>query len=690
MFHIAVSQGYSQLFGLLLDVLGATQDVFELDTVVTPDYENKLTPLHVAIAHNETECVRLLLKFLDKHGLLQVLAQEKQVIKIATDVGDANIMKLLVKYGFSQGLEDAIGKVKDLQLKRLLLYYYTQLTTLQAIMDSQSDYRKGFKVGQIRWNGTNIEMIDLAWINDCFRAMESVSQAIRLAEVSPQSLYDVSTTQQLASACLSYFESGMLCTQQFDVNPLIPITVIDIACCSVKSVPPELFQLPSLEVLKLSNNSIRELPTALKSSQCVYSSQSLSTLVLDGNQLRTLPEDLFLGLVNSLKHLSVQKNELSQLPPGLWIMPHLKQLNLSGNKLSQLHYFCSDDNFNNPSFAEKVVMAIDNDNRVCDLNKFTLHSEIPLQLSVDPKTYSPKEIALQTSNEERNLWQYIQRLEIFYKTLHLATGGKFFVNNVEEWIRFLHEQRGKEGRADESDLESENELPVLTFNEDFETSVLFSLNLSHNMFTRLPEQLPCLAPKLENLFMSHNLIKTVDLVHNLPRNVVTVHLDHNLIEDMATPQPQPPPCGSPSMLLLQQPRDSCCPHTAHVYLKSLASLLLGYNRLVDFHAFEINSDLDEVENVVCSVVIHFPRLSILSLEHNKLSCVPPSIMKLTSLNSLNLAHNIDIVSLPNNLGLLSLCSLNLEGLSLAGIPINLVEKFSPKYLLSYLKGIVHG
>ena len=305
MFHIAVSQGYSQLFGLLLDVLGATQDVFELDTVVTPDYENKLTPLHVAIAHNETECVRLLLKFLDKHGLLQVLAQEKQVIKIATDVGDANIMKLLVKYGFSQGLEDAIGKVKDLQLKRLLLYYYTQLTTLQAIMDSQSDYRKGFKVGQIRWNGTNIEMIDLAWINDCFRAMESISQAIRLAEVSPQSLYDVSTTQQLASACLSYFESGMLCTQQFDVNPLIPITVIDIACCSVKSVPPELFQLPSLEVLKLSNNSIRELPTALKSSQCVYSSQSLSTLVLDGNQLRTLPEDLFLGLINSLKHLSV-------------------------------------------------------------------------------------------------------------------------------------------------------------------------------------------------------------------------------------------------------------------------------------------------------------------------------------------------------------------------------------------------
>ena len=371
-------------------------------------------------------------------------------------------------------------------------------------------------------------------------------------------------------------------------------------------------------------------------------------------------------------------------------MPHLKELNLSGNKLSQLHYFCSDDNFNNPSFAEKVVMAIDNDNRVCDLNKFTLHSEIPLQLPVDPKTYSPKEIALQTSNEERNLWQYIQRLEIFYKTLHLATGGKFFVNNVEEWIRFLHEQRGKEGRADESDLESENELPVLTFNEDFETSVLFSLNLSHNMFTRLPEQLPCLAPKLENLFMSHNLIKTVDLVHNLPRNVVTVHLDHNLIEDMATPQPQPPPCGSPSMLLLQQPRDSCCPHTAHVYLKSLASLLLGYNRLVDFHAFEINSDLDEVENVVCSVVIHFPRLSILSLEHNKLSCVPPSIMKLTSLNSLNLAHNIDIVSLPNNFGLLSLCSLKLEGLSLAGIPINLVEKLSPKYLLSYLKGIVHG
>ena len=670
-YHIAVLRDYSQLLGLLLDVLGVTQDVFDLDVVITPDYgENKLTPLDVAIAHQETDCVRLLLEFLNKHGLLQDVSHEEKAMKISADIGNVNIVTLLIEYGFSQGLEGAIGKVQDQQLKRLLLYYYTQLTTVQAITEPQSDYKKGLKAGQIRWNGASIEKLEIAWINDCFSAMESVSQAISHTESASQSLYDLSAIQYLASKCLSYFESGKLCTQQLNTNPLIPITVVDITSCSLNCVPPELFQLNKLVVLKLSNNCIQELPTAVHSSQCIYSSQSLKQLVLDGNKLKTLPEDLFLGLVNSLEHLSVQKNELTELPPGLWIMPHLKELNLSENKLSQLHYLCSDNTYTDGlNFPKMVIAAIDNDDGVCKLNSCSSQRGIVSD----------------------SIWTYIERLEIFYKTLHLASSGKFHVKNVQEWVRFLHEQRSRDQGAEDFDgNETESELPTILSREEYETSVLSSLNLSQNMFTKIPVQLPCLAPNLQRINMSHNQITSVDLVHSMPRNVSSVRLDHNCIENMDAQQPPLSICSSPCMLLLLQPSESnCCTHTAHNQLKSLVSLSLGHNKLKDFQTVHIDTNLD-AENVVCSVVLHFPQLSILSLEHNELTSVPSGILSLTSLNSLNLAHNTGIVTLPNNLGLLSLSSLNLEGLSLAGIPINLVEKYSPKYLLGYLKGIVQG
>ena len=190
--------------------------------------------------------------------------------------------------------------------------------------------------------------------------------------------------------------------------------------------------------------------------------------------------------------------------------------------------------------------------------------------------------------------------------------------------------------------------------------------------------------------MRYNKIKYVNLFYSMPRNVATIRLDHNCIEDMATPQPCPSVCSSPCMLL--KPRDSsCCTHATHNQLRSLVALSIGYNKLRDFQAVDIDTFLHvDVEKVMCSVVVHFPQLSILSLEHNELTSVPPSILNLTSLNSLNLAHNTGIVSLPSRLGLLSLSTLNSEGLSLAEIPISLIQKPSPRYLLGFLKGICLG
>ena len=668
-YHIAMSNGYCQLLSLLLNILELMQEEFEMDIAFTPDFDTRQTPLDIAIMQKQIECLRILLEFLNKHNMLQKVVQDGRFVKCAANVGDASIMKLLVKYGFSQGLEEAIGKVQDQQLKRLLLYYYTQLTSAKAIMETEPDYRKGLTKGQIKWNGATIETLDFICINDSFSAMKSISRAISESE-EKQSLHDLCTLQHLASECLSYFESDPLLSSQLSMNPLIPITEIDITYCSLKSVPPELFQLYTLEVLKLSDNCIQELPTALHSSQCIYSSQSLKKLVLDGNKLKTLPEDLFQGLVNSLEHLSVQKNELTELPPGLWVMPHLKELNLSENKLSQLHYLCDRTSIDDPNFSERILLALDEHNSF--LHKYN--------------SCSTEAAFVQDSAEYHDVWKYLQRLCVFCKTLDKATGVKFVTRDFIEWVQLLHKQQLQRENCGESSA-----MPYVCFNEEIVLSAMKSLGLSHNMFITVPKELPCLATNLERLNMSYNQIKHLNLVRSLPSNIISVQLDHNLIEDIAASMPGPALCYSPYMLLQMKPLD-CCSHTTHNQLKSLANLSLGYNKLKDFRAIDLctctNIDIESI--AVYSTVVHFPQLSILSLEHNELTSVPPSILNLTSLNSLNLAHNTGIVSLPSRLGLLPLYILDLEGLSLAGLPISLVEKLSSKHLISYLRGIVTG
>ena len=431
-YQITVSNGYIQLLSLLLKILESMHDAFQMHVAITSDFENQTTctPLELAIVHQQTECLKLLLEFLNKHGMLQKVVQDGRFVKRAANVGDASIMKLLVKYGFSQGLEEAIGEVQDQQLKHLLLYYYTQLTSAKAIMETQPDYKKGLTKGQVEWNGATIETLDFSWIKDALNAMKTIYQAISHADAS---LHDLSTIQQLASECLKYFDSGAIYANI--TEPLIAITRIDITQCSLKCVPSELFQLPKLEILNLSCNSLQEIPSALYSPECIYSSQSLRKLVLDGNKFKTLPEDLFLGLVNSLEHLSVHKNELTELPPGLWVMPHLKELNLSENKLSQLHYLCDRTYIDDPNFSEEILST---------LNRFSLQT-----------------ITSQEFNKHNSITRYLQQLHMFYATLHRATGGKFIIKDIHKCIYLLHEQIFKHKIAQQPYIEAESNLTQL-------------------------------------------------------------------------------------------------------------------------------------------------------------------------------------------------------------------------------------
>ena len=82
------------------------------------------------------------------------------------------------------------------------------------------------------------------------------------------------------------------------------LTHLNLRCCGIGDrLPGELWEMPVLRCLDIASCGITELPPA------VCALQSLQTLSLGNNPLKTLPDEL--GLLPELKHLFAKGLELS-------------------------------------------------------------------------------------------------------------------------------------------------------------------------------------------------------------------------------------------------------------------------------------------------------------------------------------------------------------------------------------------
>ena len=125
------------------------------------------------------------------------------------------------------------------------------------------------------------------------------------------------------------------------------LTDLNLGSNSLNSLPQGLFDgLSALQALKLHENSLMELPGGLflKLSETESSlpidaplqSARLESLWLQGNRLRTLTQDLFLGLSN-LRTLLLDRNSLVAVPEGLFGgLSHLQMLRLNHNSIASL------------------------------------------------------------------------------------------------------------------------------------------------------------------------------------------------------------------------------------------------------------------------------------------------------------------------------------------------------------------
>ena len=657
--HIATENGHHVLLSILLKVLVSLQPEADFSIFLSRETFARGTLVDTAIFKRQPEALRVLLEFLESNNLLMRLVSDERehTLKDAVVSGNIEVVMVLLQFGFHRGIEKAISVASARQFTgalRLLLYYYTLLTQMKDTDAFEAAHRDSMTASKLMWKGLLLEEIQPEFLQFGFQAIASSSPQQRLpTNKTPQAIGPI---RCLAQQCVAYFNgcNPGACTS---LSRYHTITDVDLSDNHLSSVPPELFQLSSICRLSLAQNALKALPTSNSLLSNIYTSTKLKTLVLDCNQLQTLPEEMMFGLIDCLEQLSVQSNELNELPPSIWIMPHLKKISLSENRISQLHYFDRNKYLKDTKFSTKVVTNL---------------------TTGDEKDVTSKSVL-----------KYLKRLRMFCCTLHKVEGEQFDEGAFIQGVLLLHQQRLTQdnmGSLYTSKLykllyaSSDNDLLKTTAKK---LSTLTALDLSHNKFLKIPQSLPCLAPNLQRLDMRFNSIDGFHLVHSFPPSIITVLLGNNRISTawQLDKAQEDEICMDPHMLLFPQKeiQHQCCRHNA---LEQLISLHLNNNQLQTlFGDFE---DTDMMEQAPRSVGKVFPRLSILNLEHNNLTSLA-HIPQLSSLNSLDISFNSSLDTLPHELGVLSLSVLNLDGLKLRGVPMNLS---TPK-LLKYLKNLLN-
>src|SRR6202789_3044708 len=124
----------------------------------------------------------------------------------------------------------------------------------------------------------------------------------------------------------SILNNFLLKNNQDSVN--IIFRVLTVSYKQLQTIPKELGQLASLQILHLGRNQLQTIPKELGQLA------SLQTLYLHNNQLQTIPKEL--GQLASLQILSLSNNQLQTIPKHLGRLAGLRGLGLDNNQLHNI------------------------------------------------------------------------------------------------------------------------------------------------------------------------------------------------------------------------------------------------------------------------------------------------------------------------------------------------------------------
>lgn len=618
------------------------------------------TPLHLAVFLNHIEAARHLLKSganpntsLSPSPTVQLQNITSTVLGEAVINKNPDLLQLLIDFGGEDKCHDGL---------KICIPSAEHRDFIVPLLGSLIKCDDGIKVSKLVKKDRGIKTGIAEWSN------------IQLTEVDPSWI-------GCAILGCKFFKGQTIEREKaFDY-----ITTINLSGNRLTWLPREVFQLPGLQILNVSSNRIATLPDLQQNfngEKGVYEwpCTTLARLNLSKNSLtEVLP---FIFKLPGLSHLDLSHNHLHSLPFDLWSAPKLYQVNCSNNRLDFI-----------PTNWPDV------------LNTFRLHK--PERVEAVHKQGSPagiKRHTVHSHNEPGVMPKHVKMVPSKRSSYRGMTTSSVDHDIEEPAISKLQ---------DHLNISNSN-LPIEWGSEDSREEVydgLAILNLSSNNIRDVPDNFPCLCPKLIRLDLSHNQIHLVSFPRQFPAQLKQLVLSHNPIEVLNSKEclTKPLPCTNPQVLaemdMIYHDNVGFCSHRQHSQLNRLGVLELSNCQLREVNLYTQNMAIgrrrkkgrhsvedpghsseqlhssrqaQNLDKLVC------PLLTRLILSHNSLEQVPESICDMVSLNSLDLSHN-DIIELPAKLGkLCNLWEFPLDGLSLISPPHNIIERGKTRDIIGFL------
>lgn len=160
---------------------------------------------------------------------------------------------------------------------------------------------------------------------------QTVVSKIQLPILKPDSIWNrVFNLNQYLLILSTLFLLGCATCDSLDRAIANPdrTTELKLKHCDLAFFPPEIFTMTNLKVLDLYNNKIDSIPAEIGQLK------SLEVLILSKNELVYLPDELF--ELPNLKVLSLHHNNLASLPANIGNLKNLEELRLDYNELTWL------------------------------------------------------------------------------------------------------------------------------------------------------------------------------------------------------------------------------------------------------------------------------------------------------------------------------------------------------------------
>ena len=467
------------------------------------------------------------------------------------------------------------------------------------------------------WSGMKLSEISGDWFtkdssfhptnaeDDKSKVVLNASLPIEIEAVKITSI--VLKNNNLVSLPAELFQLPNLISLDASYNHLASLTAlvsnslqkINLSNNNLMQLPLSIWYMASLKFIELQNNSLLSLGEE-DSIDLKKLSMSLTIVDISFNQLEILP--VFMLELPSLEKLNASHNKLTRLPTDLWGCLSLKELNLSNNMLIELPDYQPWSFLMSPLQSDKQISfaAVH-----CDREVFDAKAR---QETVFVKHWDRSTIL----RKKRNLFRYLKAHEKY---------------DFEQYI---------------------------IYNEN--CCAVEKINLSRNKLTAIPNSLPCVAPLLSVLDISHNELKEIG-ISSLPPMIRELQASHNEISkfgNVADCKLKDHMSRHCCMVNSEQQQD--CYHRAHTDLKNLYTIDLSHNKLETFQLIKLSGydegpvkgeGSEQQHRSPSQLDLLYPQLEYLRLNNNNLKgCFNRNIRFQSQLRGISLGCNLELEALP--------------------------------------------